>query len=140
VADLQEVPRSPVAARSIQWPRRWGTWGYAASVVGLLALMAAINGGLKDRQTSVQIRDPVLIGDVDNLTHDPVFDGTLKQGLEVQLAQSPFLRLLPPWDVSTALPLTGRRRDDAVTPEVARELCLRNGIKAFITGPITPMG
>src|SRR5262249_45023757 len=64
----------------------------------------------------------------------------LKQGLEVQLAQSPFLSLVPPTDVASALTLMGRRRDDAVTPEISRELCLRNGIKAFITGSITPMG
>jgi tetratricopeptide (TPR) repeat protein len=108
--------------------------------VGLLALMAAMTGFNKDRQTTLQIRDTVLIGDVDNLTRDPVFDGTLKQGLEVQLAQSPFLSLVPPSDVASALTLMGRRRDEAVTPEIARDLCLRNGIKAFITGSITPMG
>jgi hypothetical protein len=39
--------------------------------------------------------DTVVLADFTNSTSDPVFDGTLRQGMEVQLEQSPFLSLVP---------------------------------------------
>src|SRR6266404_6733625 len=39
-------------------------------------------------------KDTVVLADFTNTTGDSVFDGTLRQGLEVQLEQSPFLSLL----------------------------------------------
>ena len=40
-------------------------------------------------------KDTVVLADFVNTTGDPVFDGTLKQALAVQLEQSPFLNILP---------------------------------------------
>src|SRR5438094_9459497 len=40
-------------------------------------------------------KDSIVLADFTNMTGDPVFDDTLKQGLSAQLSQSPFLNLLP---------------------------------------------
>ncbi|HEY8227709.1 MAG TPA: serine/threonine-protein kinase, partial [Pyrinomonadaceae bacterium] len=85
-------------------------------------------------------KDTILIADFVNTTADPVFDGTLKQGLAVQLAQSPFLSVFPDARVRQTLRLMGRSPDDRVTREVAREICQRQGLKAFLAGSINNLG
>lgn len=81
-------------------------------------------------------RDVVLLADFTNTTGEVVFDGTLKQGLAVQLQQSPFLSLFPDARVRQTLRLMGRSPDERVTREIGREICQRQGVKALITGTI----
>ena len=85
-------------------------------------------------------KDTILLADFVNTTADPVFDGTLKQGLAVQLSQSPFLNVFPDARVRQTLRLMGRSPDDRVTKEVAREICQRQGLKAYLAGSITNLG
>jgi tetratricopeptide (TPR) repeat protein len=92
------------------------------------------------RAQALTERDSILLADFVNTTGDPVFDGTLKQALGVQLAQSPFLNILPEPRVRETLRYMGRSPDDRLTSEVARELCQRAGIKAMLTGSIASLG
>ena len=85
-------------------------------------------------------KDTIVISDFDNKTGDSVFDDTLKQGLSVQLEQSPFLNLLSDTKVNETLKLMGRAASDRVPPEVTRELCQRAGSKAMVTGSIAALG
>jgi eukaryotic-like serine/threonine-protein kinase len=94
----------------------------------------------KSRATALTDQDTILIADFDNQTGDAIFDGTLKQGLAVQLEQSPFLSLFPNARVRQTLPLMGRSPDDRVTAEIGREICQRQGIKALIAGAMAPLG
>jgi hypothetical protein len=45
-----------------------------------------------------------------------VFDDTLKQGLRVQLEQSPFLNVVSDQKVNEELQLMGRQKNDRLTP------------------------
>jgi DNA-binding winged helix-turn-helix (wHTH) protein/tetratricopeptide (TPR) repeat protein len=85
-------------------------------------------------------RDPVVLGDFDNKTGDPVFDDTLNQGLSVQLQQSPFLDLVSETKVNQILSQMDRAQGERLTPEVTREVCLRTNSKAMITGSIATLG
>ena len=85
-------------------------------------------------------KDTILLADFDNKTGDGIFDGTLKQGLAVQLEQSPFLNLFPEARVRQTLRLMGRPPDERVTAELARQVCLRENLKALIAGSIAPLG
>src|SRR6202162_5079408 len=85
-------------------------------------------------------KDTVLLADFANSTGDPVFDATLRQGLAVQLEQSPFLSLVSDSQITQTLGLMGRPPDARVAPEIARELCQRIGSKAFIAGSIASLG
>jgi serine/threonine protein kinase/predicted Zn-dependent protease len=85
-------------------------------------------------------KDTILIADFVNTTADTVFDGTLKQGLAVQLSQSPFLNVFPDARVRQTLRLMGRSPDERVTKDVAREICQRQGLKAFLSGSINNLG
>ena len=85
-------------------------------------------------------KDTIVLADFDNKTGDTLFDDTLKQGLFVQLEQSPFLELVSENKVNQTLKLMGRPAGDRLTPEVAREVCQRTGSKAMLTGSIAGIG
>jgi DNA-binding winged helix-turn-helix (wHTH) protein/tetratricopeptide (TPR) repeat protein len=85
-------------------------------------------------------RDTMVLGEFVNTTGDTVFDDTLKQGLAVQLEQSPFVALVSDRKVNETLKLMGRPVDDRLTPEITREVCLRTGSKAMLTGSIVRLG
>ncbi len=81
-----------------------------------------------------------MLADFNNTTGDPVFDDTLKQAISVQLAQSPFLNVLSDARVRSTLKLMAKPRDAKLTPDVARELCLRAGGTGYIAGTIASLG
>jgi len=85
-------------------------------------------------------KDTIVLADFDNKTGDTVFDDTLKQGLSVQLGQSPFLALISERRVNETLKLMGRPAGERLTPEVAIEVCQRTGSKAMMTGSIAGLG
>ena len=92
------------------------------------------------RPKALTERDTILIADFANTTGDAVFDGTLKQALAVQLGQSPFLNIYPEQRVREALRFMGRSPEERLTSDVAREVCLREGIRALLTGSIAALG
>jgi eukaryotic-like serine/threonine-protein kinase len=85
-------------------------------------------------------KDTIVLADFDNKTGDAVFDGTLRQGLEVQLEQSPFLSLVSERRIQQTLPLMGQIADAKLTPELARDLCQRAGATAVLDGSIAQIG
>jgi serine/threonine protein kinase/tetratricopeptide (TPR) repeat protein len=108
-----------------------------------LLLAALIAGGFYWRSHSSQKlteKDSILLADFVNTTGDPVFDGTLKQALAVQLEQSPYLNITPDQTVRKALQFMGRPADERVTGSVAREICEREHIKAMMSGSIASLG
>ncbi len=121
-----------------RFPRRW----LAVAAVVLIALVA---GGLywkRSHKTTAKLtdKDSIVLGDFDNNAGDAVFDDVLKQGLSVQLEQSPFLYLVSDSNVNQALKLMGRPAGDRMTPEVTREVCLRTNSTAMLTGAIARLG
>ena len=113
--------------------------------VAFLVLLAAalIAGGFyyRSHQTKpLTDKDTIVLADFINTTGDSVFDDTLKQGLAVQLEQSPFLDLVSERKVNETLKLMGRPAGDRLTPELAREVCQRRGSRAILTGSIAGLG
>ena len=110
----------------------------------LILVAAAIGGTLyfRSRQAMARLtdKDTIVLSDFDNKTGDSVFDDALKQGLSVQLEQSPFLALVSELKVNQTLKLMGRPAGDRLTPEVTHEVCLRTGSKAMLTGSIAGLG
>ena len=93
-----------------------------------------------NRAQALTDKDTVLLADFVNSTGEPVFDGTLKQALAVQLGQSPFLNIYTDDRVREALRFMGRSPDERLTRDVAREICERQGLKAMLIGSIAGLG
>src|SRR5207302_10310620 len=118
-------------------PKR--SWKIPAVAAALL-VAALIGGGLffrSRRANALTEKDTVVLADFVNTTGDPVFDGTLKQALAVQLEQSPFLNIFSDQRVREALRFMNRSSDERVTKQIAREICERQGLKAFLAGSIS---
>ncbi len=82
-------------------------------------------------------KDVILLADFDNKTGEELFDGTLKLGLLTQLRQSPFLSIFPDEQARKTLEFMRRSKNERITRELAREICQRQGLKAYIFGTIT---
>jgi len=112
--------------------------GYAALVL-LIAL-----GGLyyyrKHQNNKFTERDKVILADFDNKTGDPVFDATLKEALSIQLEQSPYLQLVSDQELHADLRYLNQPTEQRITPELARELGQREGIKAYISASVANIG
>ncbi len=85
-------------------------------------------------------KDSIVLADFANATGDPVFDGTLRQGLSVQLEQTPFLQIVSADQIGQTLRLMEKPSDTRMTPEVAREVCQRANATTEIEGSIAAMG
>jgi eukaryotic-like serine/threonine-protein kinase len=85
-------------------------------------------------------KDTIVLADFTNTTGDAVFDGALRQGLAVQLEQSPFLSLISEQRIEQTLRLMGQPPDARLTPKIARDLCRRTGSAAVLDGSIAQIG
>src|ERR1700726_3485237 len=83
-------------------------WRMPLLVVALLAALVA--GGLiwRGRQGHLTEKDTIILADFANSTGDPVFDGTLREGLSVELEQSPFLSLISEAEIHETLRMMER--------------------------------
>jgi eukaryotic-like serine/threonine-protein kinase len=122
---------------------------YSARHSKLIAVVAiVVAGGVSvggmlwhsRRSHKLSEKDTIVLADFSDTTGDPVFDDTLKQGLRVQLEQSPFLSIVSEQRIQQTLRLMGRPADARLTPEIARELCQRTGSTAVIDGSIAQIG
>jgi serine/threonine protein kinase/Tfp pilus assembly protein PilF len=109
-------------------------------VLALVLVLGAVWYFKRKPSPPLTERDTIVLADFTNNTGDPVFDGTLKQALAAQLEQSPFLNIFSDQRVRDTLRLMNRSPDEHVTKEIAREICQRQGLKAFLSGTISPIG
>ena len=94
-------------------------WKFLVPAGALTVVVLA--GALYWRSTKAHAlteKDTILLADFINTTGEPVFDGTLKQALAVQLQQSPFLYIFSDKRVRETLQLMGRSPDERVTGAV----------------------
>ncbi len=144
VSDRELVVPLPQRGKAIGLPvatsrRRW----LAAAAVVVVALAAVGIYWIRSHKTPLPRftdKDSIVLADFDNKTGDAVFDDSLRQGLSIHLAQSPFLYLVPDRKVNATLKLMGRNAGDRLTPEVTREVCVRTASTAMLTGSIARLG
>jgi tetratricopeptide (TPR) repeat protein len=142
-AGLSGTQAPAVAASSAEASNRTGRRKF--SLIGIAAFVIAVVavGGFfffRTHAAKLTDKDTVVIADFTNTTGDPVFDGTLRQGLSAQLEQSPFLSLLSDSRIGQTLSLMAQPKDARLTHELARDLCQRTASAATIEGSIASLG
>jgi DNA-binding winged helix-turn-helix (wHTH) protein/TolA-binding protein len=125
------IPRKPKASRRLL---------LSAAVVALLLVLGAFLLIRNRRHANLDEKDSILVADFVNTTGDPVFDDTLRQGMEVQLEQSPSLSLISEDSIRQALGLMGKPPDTRLTGQSARDVCERTGSSAVLEGSIKALG
>ncbi len=147
-ADLQRLKRdtdgtaTAGVGRAAPTPARRGMLLLTA---GALLAIAAIGGGYLSssysrRPAPLTDKETVVLADFANTTGDPVFDGTLRQGLAIQLQQSTFLSLTSDTRIQQLLRLMGQPAGAKLTPAIARDICERMGGGAILDGSIASLG
>jgi eukaryotic-like serine/threonine-protein kinase len=132
---------APVAATSGTTPAKKPRKMIAIAAGAVLALVVGGSLFMRSRQAGgLTAKDTLVLADFANTTDDPVFDGTLKQALSVDLEQSPYLQVIPQTRVQQTLGFMGRQPNERLTNDVARELCVRVGSKAMLSGSIASLG
>src|SRR5712675_1234215 len=143
IAPVTEVDGTTKAAATsvrVASPTRSRKIVMTAAVV---IVAAGISGGLLWRaRTAPRLteKDTIVLGDFTNSTGDAVFDGTLREGLSVELEQSPFLSLVSEEGIRRTLQMMERPANTQVTPEITREVCQRTNSAAALDGSIALIG
>jgi len=117
--------------------KRWRLVVAAAVIAPALILAGYLHFR---RAPKLTYKDTIVLADFANSTGDPVFDETLRQGLAVQLGQSPFLSLISDERIQQMLKLMAKPADTRLTPEVSREICERTSSAAVLDGSIASLG
>jgi tetratricopeptide (TPR) repeat protein len=121
---------------------RSGRRALLAGALALAAVVAAYGGysWYRGNGPALASSEPLLLADFRNTTGEAVFDGALKDALEIQLRQSPYLNLVPASQVRSTLQLMERAPNEPLAVAVARDVCERLGVKAVMHGSIAPLG
>jgi serine/threonine protein kinase/tetratricopeptide (TPR) repeat protein len=128
-----EVESKP-ATKSTRWRlAAGGTIAVVALAVGSWLFLSRKAHALTDKDT-------IVLADFTNTTGDPVFDGTLRQGLAIQLEQSPFLKIMDDEQVQRNLRLMSLPAGGRITNQIAHDICVREGVAATIDGSIESLG
>jgi serine/threonine protein kinase/tetratricopeptide (TPR) repeat protein len=145
-SDLQRLKRDtesgwlPTAATAKAASHPGMLWKAIIAVVLAVVALTASGYFYLHRPPKLTDKDTIVLADFDNKAGDPVFDDALKQGLAVELGQSPFLKVLSDQKVSETLRMMGRTPNERVTVDMGRELCIRTGSKALLGGTISSLG
>jgi len=109
-------------------------------VIPAVTAALAVAGYVTRPQPTLTDKDTIVLAEFTNTTGDPVFDETLRQGLAVQLQQSPFLSLISDDRIRRTLPLMNQPADARLTPDIAQGVCARIGSAAVLEGSIAALG
>jgi len=149
--DLQRLKRDSDSSRSaiaeaeaVVKPAKKSTrlrWGMVTGAA-LVVVALAVGGWLffSRKAHALTNKDTIVLADFTNTTGDPVFDGTLRQGLSVELEQTPFLKVVGGDQIAQTLKMMERPLDTRLTPALAREVCQRMNATVEIDGAIAPLG
>src|SRR6202030_3340839 len=137
-SSLAAVAAAEAGVNRIRKSIRWG----AVTGVTVLVIGLAVGGWLFFSRTvhTLTDKDTIVLADFTNTTGDTVFDGTLRQGLAIQLEQSPFLKIMDDEQVQQDLRLMSLPAGGRITNRIARDICVREGVAATIDGAIESLG
>jgi DNA-binding winged helix-turn-helix (wHTH) protein/tetratricopeptide (TPR) repeat protein len=116
-------------------------WGWiAVCAIVVVAVTAGAIWIFVHRTPVLTEKDTIVLADFVNKTGDPIFDDTLRQGLAIQLEQSPFLKIMDDAQLHRDLRLMNLQAGTHITNEIAHDVCVREGAAATIDGSITSLG
>ncbi len=140
-SDLQRLKRDSDSGRMTTSAKPGAKrWRLALPLAAAVLALFVAGYFYLHRTRKLTDKDTIVLADFTNSTGDPVFDGALRQGLAVQLEQSPFLRLVSEQRIHQTLRLMGQQADAPLTAELAKEICERTASAAVLDGSIARLG
>jgi eukaryotic-like serine/threonine-protein kinase len=118
--------------------RQW--FALLVSALGVLAVVLTIHFFYGRKLPVLRDKNTIVLADFENITREPIFDETLRQGLAVALEQSPQIQIVSDRKSAVILKQMGRSPDERLTGQMVIELCQRAGSKVMVQGSIASMG
>ncbi len=142
VVEEPEADLPSVSVNTVMHSRRaWvGPVWIGAGTVLALCVVLIFTSSRSRSVTALTASGTLVLADFENKTGDPVFDGTLRQGLLVELEQSPFLSLLSEQRVQRTMRLMRQPAGAHLTHEAALGVCERTGSTLVLEGSIERLG
>jgi len=114
----------------------------ALTSVAILLVCAVIAFVLYRRKTALVLapKDTIVLADFENTTGEPIFNDTLREALQVGLAQSPIVHVLSDRNAAVVFKQMGHTPEDRIAGRTAIELCKRVGGKVTVQGSISSLG
>jgi serine/threonine protein kinase/tetratricopeptide (TPR) repeat protein len=116
--------------------------GRKSLALATLLLIACAGGSYwhyRNRE-KLSANDTIVLADVTNQTSDPVLDDAINFALRIELAQTPFLRVLDEEKVRGYMKELNQPIDGRITPDIARQVCGKTSSKAMVTSTIADTG
>jgi serine/threonine protein kinase/Flp pilus assembly protein TadD len=132
--DLARVQRQVQPSRL-----RLRRWFGAAALLAVIAAAFWLYWDYRHRVT-ISATDTIVLADVENETSNPVFDDALNTALRYGMEQTPYLNILGIDKVLGILTQLNLPPTTKLTPEVARQVCLRTNSKLVISQSIGDAG
>lgn len=127
-----EASRTPSTA--------WRSFAWVGIVGVVVAALAGIYWYRSRTGFKITSKDTIILADFVNTTGEAVFDDALRQGLEVGLEQSPFVKVLSDRKAALVLKQMGHSPEAPMTGRTAIEVCQRTGSKVAVQGSIASLG
>ena len=128
------------AFRTATERRRWLLWLTPALVAA--TLLAAVIWWFTANRSALSFtsRQWILLADFQNDTGDARFDRGLSEALTISLSQSKYANVFSRERVAETLKRMGKPDQRIIGPDLGREICLRENIRALVVCGITRTG
>ena len=126
------------AATSVAEKKRWPLFAAIGAIIAVATAIAAYF--YAHRRPMLTTKDSIVLADFVNTTGDPVFDDSLREALAAELAESPYLNVVSNSAVQQTLSFMEQPPNARLTPELARQVCQRDGSRAVLDGTISGIG
>jgi serine/threonine protein kinase/tetratricopeptide (TPR) repeat protein len=136
-----EPARTPVLTRTIRGARRH--WRLSLAAIAMLAVGVWALAEFWPPATpplAFAERDWIVVADFDNRTGDPVFDRSLDTAMTVSIQQSKYVNVWPRTRIQRTLALMRKADAPPFDDAVAREVAVRDGLKAVLVPRINKVG
>jgi eukaryotic-like serine/threonine-protein kinase len=144
---LEPGPNAGGARTLLTWPRtlRAGLLAFALLGVGTAAWLAARSLGIGPAASLmaagvVEPNSRILIADFGSSSGDSTLAAVVTEAFRIDFARSRVVQPVPPDRVREVLQRMGREDVVRLDPDLAREVALRAGVAALITGSVTSAG
>ncbi|MEE8192074.1 MAG: tetratricopeptide repeat protein, partial [Gemmatimonadales bacterium] len=141
-------------ARSEEGARRLFTWRNAimGGVLAFALLGVSVSGYMAMRVMGIgpvgslvaagvlDPREPIILADFENNTSDSLLAIVVTEAFRIDISQSPFVQVMRPAQVGRVLARMERAPDMPLDLQLAREVAMREGLKAAMGGEIGTAG
>src|SRR6202142_1705532 len=134
-----EFPTREKVIKSPPPRRRLRKWFSAAPLLAVIASAFWLYRSYRHRVT-LSATDTIVLADLKNETSDPVFDDALDTALRYDMEQTPYLNVLGIDKVSGTLAQLNLPPATKLTPDVARQICVKTNSKLVISQSIGDAG